>query len=152
MAGIHLSTRGKLLVNGVGLATWLSGAAWLVEHYLVQSRDAYGLPGNAFEPWWLKLHGAAAFLALWTGGLLWGIHIVKAWHTRHHRWSGGTLSAALLILIITGYLLYYVGDERARGIVSRLHWILGLLIPLPYLVHRLTKRVRRMRAPTSYEL
>ena len=30
------------------------------------------------EPWWLKAHGAFAFLSLWTAGVLWSLHVPKA--------------------------------------------------------------------------
>jgi uncharacterized BrkB/YihY/UPF0761 family membrane protein len=98
---------------------------------------------NPAEPWWLKVHGAFGFLAVWSGGLMWGLHVVKAWRRRRHRWSGGTLIGALLLLIASGYFLYYVGDDAARQAISKLHWILGLLLPLAYLVHRLAKKTAR---------
>jgi len=95
------------------------------------------------EVWWLRVHGAFAFLALWTGGLLWGVHVVRAWKRGHHRWSGGALFIVLSILIVTGYLLYYVGNEGARNIISWIHWILGLAIPVAYLIHRIAKQNSR---------
>jgi hypothetical protein len=144
LANIHLTGHAKHWINAVGAGVWISGAGWLWVHYLLPRQDAFGL--NPAEPWWLKAHGAFAFLALWTGGLLWGLHVVKAWHEHRHRWSGGTLFGLLLVLIATGYLLYYAGDERVRGIVSPTHWILGLSLPVIYLLHRTVKKIRR-RAP-----
>jgi hypothetical protein len=117
----------------------MSGAAWLVVHHLVKPQDAFGLQNTSSEVWWLRVHGAFAFLALWTGGLLWGVHVVRAWRRGHNRWSGGALFAALSILIVTGYLLYYVGNEHARDIISWIHWVLGLAIPMSYGIHRLLK-------------
>ena len=85
---------------------------------------------------------AFAFLALWTRGILWGIHVVKAWGTRRHRWSGSILFATLLFLIVSGYLLYYVADDEARNAVSWSHWILGIVLPLAYVAHRTANKVR----------
>ena len=137
---IHLPNRIKTWINCIGLGVWISGAAWLMVHYWLEPEDAAGLPGSPAGPWWLKIHGAFAFLAIWTGGLVWGLHVVKAWHRRRHRWSGGIVIGSLLLLIVSGYLLYYVGEDHVRHGISLLHWILGLLIPLAYITHRLAKR------------
>ena len=140
---IYLPNRIKTWINCIGLGVWISGAAWLVVHYWLGSQDAVNLQVSPAGPWWLKVHGAFAFLAIWTGGLLWGLHIAKAWHLRRHRWSGGILIGSLLLLVLSGYLLYYVGEESTRQGISLLHWILGLLIPLAYLTHRLAKKLPR---------
>ena len=140
---IYLPNRIKTWINCIGLGVWISGAAWLVVHYWLGSQDAVNLQVSPAGPWWLKVHGALAFLAIWTGGLLWGLHIAKAWHLRRHRWSGGILIGSLLLLVLSGYLLYYVGEESTRQGISLLHWILGLLIPLAYLTHRLAKKLPR---------
>jgi hypothetical protein len=140
MTGIYLPDRTKNWINGVGLGVWVSGAVWLGIHYLARPQDTLGLPGNSAETWSLKVHGAFAFLAIWGGGFLWGFHIIKAWPREQHRWSGGTLITVSLLLILSGYLLYYVGDERSRQFISLVHWILGLGLPIVYLTHRLTKR------------
>jgi hypothetical protein len=111
----------------------------MVDHHLLAPRDALGLAGNG-EPLWLKFHGAFAFLAIWTAGLLWGMHIVKAWQRRRRRWSGGLLFAALLLLLLSGYLLYYAGGDRVRAAISLIHQLLGLAILLAYLMHRLARK------------
>jgi hypothetical protein len=74
-------------------------------HYSLDPQDALSI--NPAEPWSLKVHGAFAFLAVWSGGLMWGLHIVKAWHRRRHQWSGGALIGGLLLLIVSSYFLYY---------------------------------------------
>jgi len=141
--GIRLTKRIKTWITCIGLGVWVSGSAWLLFHYCLTPRDASGLPGDPAQPWALKVHGAFAFFAVWIGGLMWGVHVVKAWHVRRHRWSGGALIGALLWLMVSGYLLYYVGDDRYREIISLTHWILGLLLPLAYLTHRLVKKTPR---------
>jgi hypothetical protein len=142
MAIIHLAKRTKLWINFVGLGVWVSGTAWVVLHFLLKPEDSAGLPNHAAQIIWLKVHGAFSFLALWTGGLLWGLHVVKAWRKGRHRLSGGTLFSSLLVLIVTGYLLYYVANDRAREVISLIHWILGLMLPAAYLMHRLAKKSR----------
>jgi hypothetical protein len=54
------------------------------------------------------------------------------------------------LLILSGYFLYYVGDDRSRQIISKTHWILGLLLPLAYLIHRLAKKIPRPQPGTDH--
>jgi hypothetical protein len=142
MAAIHLSQKTKLWINFVGIGVWFSGFGWVVVHFFLNTQDPLSLPNASSEPLWLKVHGAFAFLALWTGGLLWGLHVVKAWGVHRRRWSGSILFGALLILIATGYLLYYVANDNARSLISWSHWVLGIALPLAYLAHRLAKKTR----------
>jgi len=137
-----LGRRRRWTLYFIALGTWLSGGLWLLYHYFLVKQGEFGPETNPLEPWWLKLHGAFAFAALWIFGVLWGIHITKAWPHRKRRWSGGTMTGIFLLLIVSGYLLYYVGDEKARPIVSALHWIVGLASPLALLWHRLRWRKR----------
>jgi hypothetical protein len=145
MAAIHLPNKTKLWINFVGFGVWVSGLGWVAVHFLLNTQDPLSLPNSSAEPLWLKLHGAFAFLALWTGGLLWGAHVVKAWNTRRLRLSGSVLFGALLILIATGYLLYYVAGDDARNMISWSHWVLGVALPFAYLAHRLAKKITRKR-------
>jgi len=143
MASARLTSNVRGWTIGVGICVWASGAGWLIAHYLLSSEGTFGLAGSPSEPWWLKAHGAFAFLSIWMAGLLGGMHVANAWGQHRRRWSGGTLLAAVLVLIVTGYLLYYVGADRPRALISALHWILGLCLPAAYLTHRLTHRFRR---------
>jgi hypothetical protein len=133
----HLTPSRKRLVEAVASGLWASGAAWLLFHYFLMSRGPFGPEPSPLEPWWLKLHGAFAFAALWAFGLLWGVHIVKGWSLGRRRWSGVALFAGLVVLVLSGYLLYYLGSDMARAVASTLHWGVGLAAPVLYLAHRL---------------
>ena len=39
-------------------------------------------------------------------------------------------------LVVSGYLLYYLGGEQSLMVITVLHWTVGLLCPLPFLLHR----------------
>jgi hypothetical protein len=86
------------------------------------------------------LHGAFAFAAIWMFGLLWGVHVTAAWPSARRRWSGGGMMGILLWLTVSGYLLYYLGDDTVRSNVAILHWAVGLACPIVYLAHRLNYR------------
>jgi hypothetical protein len=88
----------------------------------------------------LGLHGAFAFGAIWILGFLWGVHVAPGWEGRKRRRSGAALIGLFLWLILSGYLLYYVGHEQLRSVTSLLHWSLGLVFPIPFLIHRLASR------------
>jgi hypothetical protein len=136
----RLTHRRRHAVHMVGLGVWLSGATWLLFHYFAPSGGEFGATTHPLEPWALKLHGAFAFAALWICGLLWGVHIVNGWSTRLRRGTGGALFGALAWLILSGYLLYYLGDETLRPAVSLLHWTIGLAVPIAFIAHRLAPR------------
>ena len=132
----HVSPARRWLVYGAALGLWITGAAWLYFHYFRQAHGAFGPAPDPSEPWWLKLHGAFAFAALWAFGLMWGVHVVKGWETTRRRWSGALFVGVLILLIVTAYLLYYLGDDSLRPLVSILHWAVGLGCPGLFLVHR----------------
>jgi hypothetical protein len=122
------------LVFGILLIT---GVAWMV---CQASPDE----GNHFSSLMLKLHGAAAMVSLILLGALIN-HMRKGWKSRKNRTSGLTLVLVILFLVVTGYGLYYAGDEQLRSLISQWHtWIgLGIVLLLP--VHVLIGRTLRRK-------
>ena len=118
----YLYTTGTLLV--------LSGVLWLIFHYFVRTEGEFGPALHPLEPWWLRVHGlsAAAFL-IGFGSVLPG-HVRRAWGTARNRITGSVFFAVMVILALSGYLLYYIGAETVRDVMSVLHWAVGLAIPL----------------------
>ena len=125
---------------------WLSGALWLLFHYLLARPSQFGQTTHPLEAWWLTAHGAFAFVAIFTFGLLWGTHVAPGWKTQQRRPSGAAAVAAVVWLMLTGYLMYYLAGEQPRLIVATLHWTVGLATPLLFVYHGLRSRaVRRVR-------
>jgi hypothetical protein len=122
-------------------ALWLTGAAWLVLHYGFAQHSEFGDLPHPLEGWSLRAHGAAGFATLWILGLLWGIHIARAWPTGRHRRTGIGMIAAGALLVLTGYLLYY-GGESVRETAAPLHWALGLA-SLPLALVHMRRRFHR---------
>jgi hypothetical protein len=127
----------RFAIYVVGSGLWLSGGLWLLYHYFIPGRGEFVLEPHPLESWWLRLHGAFAFGTIWIFGLLWSVHVNPGWAGGKRRRSGAVLVGLLLWLILSGYLLYYVGHERLRSVTSLLHWSLGLVSPVPFLLHRL---------------
>jgi hypothetical protein len=85
----------------------------------------------------------------WIWRVIRGAH-AQGWKNRYQRYIGIALTAAFAILILSGYMLYYVGDEGLRDWTSIIHWVLGLAAPTLFIwhyLHGVTKRraVQRKR-------
>lgn len=138
-----LSRRRRWLTYTVLGALWATGAAWIVLRYGFQRTGEFGATPHPLQPWTLRAHALFAFATLWLGGLLWALHVAPNWRRGHRRLSGIVSVALLMLLVGSGYLLYYVADERWRLATSTLHWVLGLSALLPFVVHLLHGRTHR---------
>ncbi|WP_138380022.1 hypothetical protein [Luteithermobacter gelatinilyticus] len=131
-------------VYGVVALLFISGALWLVFHYFVRVEGMFGPVPHPFEPWLMKLHGLLAMLALILFGWYWGMHIQRWWKTGRSRKTGFLMVAVAGVLISTGYLLYYAGDETLRQWAGYIHWGLGLATPLLLFCH-VSQKIRQTR-------
>lgn len=83
----------------------------------------------------LMLHGGVAMLALMLLGALVPLHLRRAWRARKNRITGTVMATFNAVLIITAFGLYYSGSDVVRPWISRLHYGLGLALPVLFLVH-----------------
>jgi hypothetical protein len=147
--GSGLSPRQRRLTYVCVGAAWLSGALWLVFHYVLQRQGEFALEPHPLEAWWLRVHGACAFVLLWLGGLLWAVHVRPGLRWPGRRTSGIAIMLAFCVLAATGYLIYYAEDGTLRDGVTIVHWVLGLALLLPLVLHLLPsvllRRQRRAR-------
>ena len=136
--GPSLSRRHQGWLHGVSAALFGTGAAWLVFHHFLQAPGEFGARPHVLEPWWLKLHGglAMAFLVL-LGTLVRG-HIPAGWRSRRNRVSGIGLVTVNVVLIATGWALYYLGSESVRPVLGAVHWGIGIILPFGLLWHART--------------
>jgi hypothetical protein len=137
---IRLTPLRRFAVHAIGLGIFASGVLWLVFHYFMRTEGPFGPQPDPGEQWARIGHGGFAFAALWVTGMLWERHITKAWGTARRRASGVLLFVILLALIVSGFLLYYVGDEVPLAKLAKFHWMLGLIAPLAFLQHRLARK------------
>jgi hypothetical protein len=123
------SLRGALYAaSGFLLA---SGVAWLVFRYL----PAFRATSSSATALSMRIHGGAAMLVLLLTGSAVALHAPGAWRERRNRASGVAAGAVLLSLALTGYLLYYLGDDAQRLAASMAHWTIGLAAPVFLVVH-----------------
>ena len=135
----------RLLLYGVSAVLLVTGSAWLAVHYTVGAGTGE-IPHPA-EIWAIRLHGMAAFVALFLLGLLAAAHVPRGWHitSRHRRLvqrgTGVGLCVLAGMLVVTGYLLYYFAPETLRPTLGWLHSIIGFAMAAVGTVHG--SRLRR---------
>lgn len=135
LGGLKLSPHHRLWLHGSFAVLLVTGVGWWLLHDFVQVETEFGPRGHPLETWSLKLHGLAALVSLVVIGSLIPLHIRRGWHARRNRLHGGILVAAIFLLTLTGYGLYYSGGETLREISSWSHRVLGLLLPAIIALH-----------------
>lgn len=121
-----------------------SGALWLLARYFLRTPGPFGETVHPLEPWMMKLHGAAAMLALFFLGSLMNSHIRRALKSRRNLASGWSMIAVLLLLIFSGFGLYYLAGESDRPLWSLSHWLPGLALGPLFVVHIVLGRRSRL--------
>lgn len=133
--GIQLSTRHRRWFYSVAVVLFASGGIWALLGVLANHDETHADFFRSLKPWSLKLHGAAAMAFLVELGILIPTHIKRAWQAHRNRKNGVMLIVVMAVLVLTGYGLYYLGDEQWRSAASWSHLILGLAAPLFLLWH-----------------
>ena len=126
-----------------GTLLWLSGAGWLLLHYYGQVQGEFGAETNPLEPWFLRIHGLVLIPAQIGFGTLMVVHIPKGWKDKSQRIAGVALTVVAGALILSGYLLYYLGIEWLRDWTSILHWGIGLALPAVFVWHYLGRNTAK---------
>jgi hypothetical protein len=115
----------RAAVFAVSALLWVSGALWMLLHYLFPGHNEFGPLPNSYEAPLLRVHGLIAVAAVFLLGWLGASHMLARWSAWAGRPSGLCLLAAALVLILSGYALYYTtgGLHAAAAVV---HEWLGL--------------------------
>ena len=137
--GLQLSRRHRLTLYTASLLLFVSGAAWAWANHLDETAQA-GEVLRGFKPWLLKIHGFSAMVFVLLLGTLLAGHVRRAWHARKNRKNGVFFLTAISLLTLSGYALYYLGDESWRNATSQFHLWLGLAAPVLLFFHIRTGR------------
>ncbi len=131
----------RAAVYGVGALLWLSGAAWLLLHYAFPQASPFGAVPNPAQAPLMRLHGLIAVCGVFLIGWMTAAHITPRWSRVRNRRSGLVLAVAALLLVFSGYALYYTigAPHDAAGYV---HEAVGLLSPAAALAHWWRNRPR----------
>lgn len=150
MLPIVLTRRHRHVVYAVGLLLVATGLAWVVCHFLLRGDGEMADLPHPWEPFWMKVHGAVAMIALLVIGSLVQWHAWRAWQIGRNRLTGSLMAVAIVVLIVSGWALYYLSSETARPVISLVHWIVGFA-GIPALVWHVVSGRRRAAAPRPVE-
>jgi hypothetical protein len=121
----RMSTPLRLTLYLGAAILWLTGALWLVLHWFYAPRSAFGPLPHPWEPPLMRVHGLVAVGVVFLLGVITTAHIAERWAGERRRRSGIVLAALAVVLVLSGYALYYTTDT-AHGVASFVHEVLGL--------------------------
>jgi hypothetical protein len=140
--GVNLSFRlerwHRLSMYAVIAVLFISGALWLVVHYLLAVEGEYGRVPHPLEHPAVIFHGACAMFGLFFVGSLLNLHMRRAHRAKRNRLSGWGMIAAMLGLTVTGFGLYYLSSDASHALWSWSHSVIGLGLP-PLLVWHIVR-------------
>lgn len=120
-----------------------SGSVWLIVRYFMRPVGQFGATIHPLEPWAMRLHGGAAMLVLFFLGSLMNAHIRRAIKAGRNLASGLSLLSLIVVLVVSGFGLYYLADEDSRKLWSLSHWIIGLAAAATFILHLLIGQRQR---------
>lgn len=112
-----------------------TGGAWLLLDRFGKVQGDFGPEPSPALPWMLLIHGSAAYAFTIIAAMLVPVHMRLGWRSGRNRPSGLLLVAISLFLLLSGLALYYSTAETIRSAASLAHWVIGLAIPIPILIH-----------------
>jgi hypothetical protein len=119
-----------------------TGCVWAVAHYAFGDTPA---AARAVEVWSMKLHGGLAMAALVVVGMLLPVHVQPGLRAGEQVRSGIAMLALVALLVLTGYGLYYLGDELWREAARFAHLALGVAAAVWLPRHRRGRSVKLWR-------
>ncbi len=143
-AKVRFSPRMNAWFYGVFGILFFSGVMWLIVHYFGPEQEF--VETHPLGPWLLRIHGAAAMAALVVLGVLIPTHIRTGWSQKRNQSVALVLITLCVLMVISGYGLYYCGDDVFRSWISGFHNTAGCLMPVILLWHIINERKSRKRA------
>jgi len=131
----------RATLYGVGAALWVSGAVWLVLHYVYPQSTPFGPLPNPWEAPLMRAHGLIAVCGVFLIGWMMSAHVTARWASERNRRSGLMLAGAALLLILSGYALYYTTGPL-HDAAALVHEAIGVLSPVAALAHWWRNRPR----------
>ena len=132
---IRLSKVHEYIIYLISVIVVISGFLWLYFDFFIRVETEFSLQVHPLQNTFLILHGSSSIIFLIALGSVLPVHIFKAWKTKNNRLSGGFFLLLFTILILTGIGLYYSAVQENRQLLSILHWVIGILFPIFFVIH-----------------
>jgi hypothetical protein len=101
------------------------------------------------EPPVLLIHGVVAILGMYVLGWVSIRHVVRWWQGGLRRVSGASLSTCLVLLVVTGFALFFVSDDGSQHAAALSHDVFGVIVTVFGVQHWFFARRRDMRSAAS---
>lgn len=113
---------------------WASGCVWLVVHFFFPATTDFGPAPSPWEPVFLRIHGWVAVCTVFLLGWITAEHISDRWRRSRNRVTGLSLAGFALVLVLSGYALYYTTDYF-HDVAAVAHEALGMAAIIIALLH-----------------
>jgi hypothetical protein len=147
--GRRMPIRQRAAVFIVMGGLWASGCAWLLLDEFFLRPGQFGPSPHPWQPAILLAHGIVAILGMYLLGWVTARHVLRWWPGRLRRLSGATLSALLLLLVVSGFALFFLSDDRWQRVAALAHEALGLGVTVFGIQHWFFARRRDIRSAAS---
>lgn len=129
------------------LVTALTGTVFAVMKYAMKSEDEFAVVNHPWQPFMLAAHVVVAPLLVFGFGWIFANHIWPGLTSgiARKRKSGLWSLAAIVPMVLSGYLLQVSTADATRQAMAVAHWISSALFVIAYVIHLLTKKAARSR-------
>src|SRR5277367_6441974 len=125
---VRMPRRRRVAVYLIVGVVWATGCLWLYLDQFQARRDQFGITPHPLESPILLVHGIVAILSMYLFGWIGARHILRWWAGGLRRVSGSALAAVLAVLIISGFALFFLIDDRLQHLAAVIHEVLGLAV------------------------
>ena len=140
---LHRRVRPGKMGPIVRLYLWTALVACAASGLIEYWQTEWALSFQPLGRWPLVLHGVSGMALAIGFGLLMQSHIRPAWRMKKHRISGGLMVSLIVLLIVSGLLLYY-GGAAIHDANRQLHIWLGILFTVYLPWHGLFRYVANL--------
>jgi hypothetical protein len=127
--------RRRSAVYAIVGALWLTGCLWLYLDLFQAKRDQFGATPHPLASPMLMLHGIVAIVSMYLFGWITARHILRWWSGGLRRISGAALTLVLIILVVSGFALFFLVDDQLQHGAALIHEVLGLAVTVFVIQH-----------------
>jgi len=131
---VQMSRPVRAVIFTTGGLLWASGVLWLTLHFGFEQQTPFGPLPNPWEPVLMRVHGLLAVVGVFLLGWVASGHVLVRWASARNRLSGLVLAGSAVVLVASGYALYYSTGALHAG-AALVHEGLGTAALLAALAH-----------------